>query len=498
MPVTYTELSQKSTSDKRRNVNDKIDASVRMFGMPHQLLAHNDPRIGTGTDLGRTYAETFILEAPSICIKPGIVRFLPGANDEERETYLNAILSDASGNSKDELMQVLNDPSTDNLQYYDHEGKYGSYMSGVNLLCHTMAALLGLDKVRVPWTERAVSFGMYDWKNYRLSDSFVSRDTDQEVEESDDNDENWVGRLISAVTGAAGSVANAIEKDDSYVQFYVDANVSFSESMSNSTQSSALESFTSTIEGMAKELSMIAGTAGVASDYESLVGDVSSSIEQYTASLSGNSSWMAGLLSRLGTGAKQVIQGGNFQIPEIYSNSSYDKSYSFTMTLATPYGNKLAWYINVGVPFCHLLGLALPLQLSANTYKSPFLLKCFSQGWFNCSLGIVDSISIEKGGDQSWSVYGLPNEVRVSISVKDLYSALSLPANRSQFIANSGMMEFLMVNCGIDITNQKLSTKWKVWVALLRDILQDKVTTTTYNIGSGIRDAIADKLLLFN
>lgn len=498
MPVTYTELSQKSTSDKRRNVNDKIDASVRMFGMPHQLLAHNDPRIGTGTDLGRTYAETFILEAPSICIKPGIVRFLPGANDEERETYLNAILSDASGNSKDELMQVLNDPSTDNLQYYDHEGKYGSYMSGVNLLCHTMAALLGLDKVRVPWTERAVSFGMYDWKNYRLSDSFVSRDTDQEVEESDDNDENWVGRLISAVTGAAGSVANAIEKDDSYVQFYVDANVSFSESMSNSTQSSALESFTSTIEGMAKELSMIAGTAGVASDYESLVGDVSSSIEQYTASLSGNSSWMAGLLSRLGTGAKQVIQGGNFQIPEIYSNSSYDKSYGFTMTLATPYGNKLAWYINVGVPFCHLLGLALPLQLSANTYKSPFLLKCFSQGWFNCSLGIVDSISIEKGGDQSWSVYGLPNEVRVSISIKDLYSALSLPANRSQFIANSGMMEFLMVNCGIDITNQKLSTKWKVWVALLRDILQDKVTTTTYNIGSGIRDAIADKLLLFN
>lgn len=498
MPVTYTELSQKSTSDKRRNVNDKIDASVRMFGMPHQLLAHNDPRIGTGTDLGRTYAETFILEAPSICIKPGIVRFLPGANDEERETYLNAILSDASGNSKDELMQVLNDPSTDNLQYYDHEGKYGSYMSGVNLLCHTMATLLGLDKVRVPWTERAVSFGMYDWKNYRLSDSFVSRDTDQEVEESDDNDENWVGRLISAVTGAAGSVANAIEKDDSYVQFYVDANASFSESMSNSTQSSALESFTSTIEGMAKELSMIAGTAGVASDYESLVGDVSSSIEQYTASLSGNSSWMAGLLSRLGTGAKQVIQGGNFQIPEIYSNSSYDKSYSFTMTLATPYGNKLAWYINIGVPFCHLLGLALPLQLSANTYKSPFLLKCFSQGWFNCSLGIVDSISIEKGGDQSWSVYGLPNEVRVSISIKDLYSALSLPANRSQFIANSGMMEFLMVNCGIDITNQKLSTKWKVWVALLRDILQDKVTTTTYNIGSGIRDAIADKLLLFN
>ena len=497
--VTYTELAQDSNSDKRKNVRNKIDASVRMFGMPHQLLEHNDPRLGTGTDLGRTYAETFIVEAPSICIKPGIVRFLPGANDDERETYLNAIIGDAGDSgARGELMDVLNDPSTDNLQYYDHEGKYGSYMSGVNLLCHTMAALLGLDNVRVPWTERAVSFKTYDWKNYRLSDAFVSRGTDQETEEDDDNDETWVSRLVSAVSGAAGSIADAIETDDQYVKIYVYANVSFSDSMSNSTKSSMLESFTATIEGMAKELSMIVGTAGMASDYEELVGDVSSSIEQYTASLSGNSSWMAGLLNRLGTGAKQVIQGGNFQIPEIYSNSSYDKNYSFTMTLATPYGNKLAWYINIGVPLCHLLGLALPLQLSANTYKSPFLLKCFSQGWFNCSLGIVDSISIDKGGDQSWNVYSLPNEVRVSISIKDLYSTLTLPANRSQFIANSGMMEFLMVNCGLDITNQKLSTKWKVWIALLSDMIQDKVTTTTYNIGSGIRDAIADKLLLFN
>lgn len=167
------------------------------------------------------------------------------------------------------------------------------------------------------------------------------------------------------------------------------------------------------------------------------------------------------------------------------------------MTLSTPYGSKLAWYINIGVVLCHILGLALPLQLSANTYKSPFLLKCFSQGWFNCSLGIIDSISIDKGGDQSWSIYGLPNEVKVSISIKDMYSALSLPANVTEFMRNSGMIEFLMVNCGIDITNQKLSNKYKVWATLLSDAITEEVSATVANKVTGLRDKITNRLMLY-
>ena len=483
---TYTELSERSNSSKRRTVQEKINASVRMFGMPHQLLEHNDPRLGVGLDLGRTYAETFIMEAPTICIKPGIVRYLPGASGGQRNEYLESIIRAADGRGSD-LEILLEDKNADNLQYYDHEGKYGSYMKGVNLLAHVMASLLGLENVRVPWAPKT-TFGRYDWKSYRLS-SLYSRDVEEDSA-MDDSDNNWLKSLASSIT-------EWVEENAQYIHFYLDANASFGETMSNASRASILETFTSQVEGLAKELSMIAGTAGRTDVYDELMGKMDSSVSSFVSTLSSTQTWMGDLFSRLGNGAKQIIQGGNFQIPEVYDDSSYDKNYSFSMTLATPYGNKLAWYINIGIVLCHILGMALPLQLSANTFKSPFLLKCFSQGWFNCSLGIIDNISLEKGGDQSWSIYGLPNEVRVSISIKDLYSTLSMPANRMQFIANSGMMEFLMVNCGLDITNQKISNQFKVWVQLFDGLIQDEVSTTIYNFGSGIRDAIADKLLLF-
>ena len=42
-------------------------------------------------------------------------------------------------------------------------------------------------------------------------------------------------------------------------------------------------------------------------------------------------------------------RGDSFISPEIYSDSSYSKSYSFSITLATPYGCKEAWYYNIYV-----------------------------------------------------------------------------------------------------------------------------------------------------
>lgn len=496
--TTYTYLSNKTSSAREKVISDKINASTRLFGMPHQLLAHCDPRLGTGSDLGRKYAETFIMESPSICIKPGIARFLPGANSRERESFLNAMLEDLSGRGMDKLRTALlgdDDEKEDVIQYYDHEGKYGSYMKGVNQLCHVMAELLGLGDVRVPWVENdSIPFKKYDWKNYRLSSVYG-----YSGESDDDDDTGWLERT-------ATKISDFLSEDDQYVQFYVDASASFNETISNSTTTSALETLTQTIEGYSKELSMIVGTVSGTGDWEKLAQDMVSSGDSYVQKFTGDTSGLLGdtiggtlgtIVNRLSSGAKQVIQGGNFEIPEIYNNSSYDKGYSFSMTLSTPYGSKLAWYINIGVVLCHLLGLALPLQLSANTYKSPFLLKCFSQGWFNCSLGIIDSISIDKGGDQSWSIYGLPNEVKVSISIKDMYSALSLPANVTEFMRNSGMIEFLMVNCGIDITNQKLSNKYKVWATLLSDAITEEVSATVANKVTGLRDKITNRLMLY-
>lgn len=493
MAISYDELRSKSRVTTEV-IEHKLDGSTRMIGMPHQLLAHNDPRLGIGSDLGRIYAEEFLVEAPTICIKPGVVRFLPGADSEDRTAFLDAMIVDGTngmGNS-DQILQILQDDDNDTLQYFDHEGRFGSYMKAVNMLAQNMAVLLGLDKVEVPWEKKKISFGNYDWTNYRIGSQYGYDSGENLLDDDLDEQEGWMAKLAS--------VADDWLADDGYIQLYVDASASYNESVSNSTRSSMLESFTGQFEDMAKEVGFVLGLgAGSTEVQEALSAGVSGVDAVVDKATQGANSGVGGILgtlmSRLSNGAKSVIQGGNFILPEIWDDSHYDKSgFSFSVTLATPYGGKLAWYINVGIGMCFILGFSIPLQLSANTYRSPMILKCYSPGWWNCSLGIVDSLGIDKGGDGDWNIYGLPNVVRMSLSVKELYSTLTLPSNVTDFISNNGMMEFLMTNCGIDVTNQKISTKWKVLVGTLNSSIQNYVSATATNVFQSIRDNIRSKL----
>lgn len=472
----------------------KINASTRMIGMPHQLLAHNDPRLSETTDLGKTFAETIILEAPIIAIKPGVSEFLPGKNDEEKHAYVNQFVDAASGSAKSALRK-LEDEESDSLHWFDHKPAYSDYMIGVNMICRAMAVLYGVDKIKVPWVKGNVTFGYYDWRYYKLGKQY-----EQSVSTSRNskNGQGWAASALQLIS----SMKSTIQDDDQYVHFYVDANASFSESANNATTQSLLSSFTDKIEGTAKELSMI-GAIGMGSEqFDSLVNDASGNIDNLiqstvdTLAPNGGVGGIGTLFKRLSSGAKQIIRGGNFVLPEHYSDSTYSKSYSFSLTLSTPYGHKLAHFLNIGVGLAHILGLFLPIQMSANTFKSPYLLKCFSPGWFNASLAIGDSMSITKGGDGGWAANGLPNEVKVDVSIKDLYSQMYLPHKVSDFIENSGMIEFLMVNCAVDITNQDLFLGSKIWISLLAGSVSDKVTAAPFQVKNALLNRVRNKFNL--
>jgi hypothetical protein len=279
------------------------------------------------------------------------------------------------------------------------------------------------------------------------------------------------------------SAGKSLMEDNEWVRFYVDSNTSFGESNSNSTTTSILESYTEKLEGVAKELDTISGMTGV--DVQELASSSASSVDSYIQEYATGDGAIATMLSRISGATKSIISGGNFLIPEIWSSSEYSKNYSFSITLSTPYGCPEAWFLNIGVPLMHILGLCLPQQLSANTYKSPYLVKCYSPGWFNCNLGIIDSVSIDKGADSSWNVGGLPNEVKVSLSVKDLYSTLSIPVEpyeKPATFLSTGMLEFLMVNCGVDITRQNISDRMKIWATVLSNNFTDRFTSKPYDI----------------
>lgn len=477
-------IAQAGGSRKKwNNIDKRINASNRMFGMPHQLLPHNDPRLTTGMDLGRVFAQTFLLEAPTVCIKPGIPKFLPGKTKSEKQAYFSSVLSASGGNSSD-LEAILTDETEDTIQLYEHKGAFKEYMASVNIMAQSMARFLGIDKVEVPWAN--CTFGNYNWMYYTL-----------QVQNGDEDSQSvswksWFRNIASDTFD--GSIS-----DDQYVRFYVDAGANYSSSINNSTTTSFLEQFTEKLESGAKELSVLAGLGmGDDSKLKEATEASATGIADFVSSTLGSlPAGIGTLFDRLASGASQIIKGGNYILPEIWNDSSYDKSsYSFSVILSTPYGHPLAWYLNCGVPLCFLLGLGTPRHLTANSYRSPFLLKCFSPGWWNCRLGIVDNIGIEQGSD-SWSAKGLSNEIKVSISIKDLYSNITIPRNMAEFMENPGMMEFLGTICGIDITEQALDLKFGLWVQLIENTIRNYVTSKPYEIKYAISESIQSKLKLF-
>ena len=472
--TNYNTVYNENTSNY---MEDAIDNSMRLFGLPHQFIDINDPRIGSKSNLGRCFAERLVMEAPVICLKPGLPDFLPGKSDEEKSNFISRIISAASGSAslKDIFDGIDNGDNDDAILYYSIKDQYNEMMAKVNVMCKMMAVFLGIADMKVPWASGNAKFGNYDWRYYSVKN--VYNDV------SFESKKNTNGSIATFIKDSLTTAGKSLMTDTQWLRFYVDSNSSFGESASNSTSTSILESYTEKLEGVAKELDTISGMTG--QDVGKLAEDAMSSVDSYIQeNVSGNGA-MATLLKRISGNTKQIISGGNFLVPEIWQNSEYSKSYSFTITLSTPYGCKESWFLNIGVPLMHILALCLPQQLTANTYKSPYLIKCYSKGWFNCNYGIIDSVSIEKGSDSSWSIGGLPNEVKVSLSVKDLYSTLSIPVLPYEDIStflNTGMLEFLMVNCGVDITSQNMDDKLKIWSTIIANNFTDRFTSKPYEV----------------
>ena len=207
-------------------------------------------------------------------------------------------------------------------------------------------------------------------------------------------------------------------------------------------------------------------------------------IEKFQSSLANSMSTIGGndegFFKSLFGRSSQIVNGSNLIFPEIWGDSAYNKSYSVTIDLKSPYGDKESIFLNVFVPMLHALALALPRQTSANTYAAPFLVKMFAKGWFSCEMGIIDSIQIEKGPEQSWSIDGLPTAMRVQLSVKDLYSNLMMaPSNKPfLFFANQGMMEFLGATCGVDLSRPNMELKLQIGMAIFLKKYTDIVPNT--------------------
>jgi hypothetical protein len=194
-----------------------------------------------------------------------------------------------------------------------------------------------------------------------------------------------------------------------------------------------------------------------------------------------------------------MINGNSVLFPEIYSNSDYSSNYNLKFNLISPYGDTESVYLNVWVPFFHLMALVCPRQVkgSANAYSSPFIVKSFSRGWYNCNMGIVESMGVERGDE--WNVNGLPTNLQVTLSIKDLYSDLMISKSTEPgtFLANQSLMDYLAVSAGVDISKPMLLKKMELITAIFKgsivqipDLIYEDMLQTLRNITDKLFKAV--------
>ena len=175
-------------------------------------------------------------------------------------------------------------------------------------------------------------------------------------------------------------------------------------------------------------------------------------------------------------------------------SSSYQKNYSITVDLRAPDGNKLSYYLNILVPLFHIMCLAIPKQGTANTYSAPFLVRCYYPGVFSCNLGIVESIQIDRPGNDTWTIDNLPNEMKVTINIKDLYSdmAMSPRGDVALFLSNSSLIEYIATNCGVNLVTPQLRKRVELILTAVKQAFsfEENLDVVSNKIWSGLDNLI--------
>lgn len=495
---------KKLVATKRNALASTIDGSMRMFGMPHQMTPQTDRRISKETDLGTVFTEHFIADAPVIYLKPGKSNFLPGMSNSEKRNIVNSIINSAKGDKKTSgLAAKLANMKDNDWRYFDFKEDYAAYVRNVNVLCRMCAVFLKIHKKEVPWQAGKATYGTYDWSGYTFETLYNDK-TKVSVKPAKDVDDkkestSLLDKVLTVVKDGTKKVKNTAKaavdnllSDDNFVRFYVDASVGFSESVSNTTSQSMVNSYIDSIESIGKELSFVSGATGL--DVNKVINSTSSTIDSTVNKVLSGDGAIGNFLKRLTGTGKQVLAGANFIAPDIWSGADYSKSYNFSITLSTPYGNIESWYLNICVPLIHLLALALPRQNTANTYNAPFLVRAYSPGWFSCDLGVIESMTITKApSGEAWSQKALPLDIKIDISIKELYTSLAIPEGGEfkLFFANTGLMNYLMINCGVDITKQSLDLKVTVFINIFKNIVGDAIDEATdslwYSFKSHVR-----------
>ena len=427
-----------------------------ILGCPHQFLPSADIRIdarankaatlplGSINSIGRVYSDRIIKNMPLLLMTAGTPSFMTQYSKEQKEIAITNLLS---GSQDYQLTSLL---TGSNGRYYSLRFAYTEYFHYVNTMLRTAAVFLGVQNYEVDGTK----LGSFNWLYYTTNPGEVT------YEYSDDDSPDTTQRDIFNHAGlktVLGSHAGAIA-------IYADCGNSTDDSFSNTTTQSQLSSALNSLSDTGREMNFLVGNVGSTlgltltklTGMEDLQNNQAALSEIIDHALGGNN-----VLSNILNKCQTILAGGRMLFPEIWADSSFSRSYSCKMKLISPAGDKLSVFLNILVPLYHLLAFVLPRQSIDQSYFSPFLVRAYSQGLFNVDMGIITDLSVSKGTEGEWTIFGVPTVAEISFSIKDMYDGMFMSATQGPFdlsvFNNISELDYIANSCGINLHDQEIA-----------------------------------------
>lgn len=418
MPFQFTQLT-----DRRRG-------SMDIYGLNN--IDEYQERSGNVDQYGRTFAKDIAANMPIIVVVPGIPRYMTkakqsffgyqGSSNSMKglwAPFWNDSLTDTEWKS---AFQSLLDGTHSSFDYYSLQVDTTGYFKFVNAHCRNSAQLAGIGD----FIFRGKKCRDFDWGSYNTA-------ADQDY------------NTFEEVIGLSGGVS-----------FAYDPLSAISDTIANSTAESQFASMLSGFSAKARELQFIAGQSGLASidtsDFEASISSVASSLGTDVVSRLG------GAFTRAADFLFNIAKGFNIRFPEVWSDSSHTRSYDIDMHFITPYATAFCKWRYVLVPFFHWFALAAPQAIqNMSIYSRPFLIRAYSRGYFNVELGIIESLTWKRFGEGDMiSADGVPTQIDVSVSFKDLYHVLTMGNNDGAtaiagYFNNTGLMDMIGTLSGVNM-----------------------------------------------
>lgn len=451
--------STKNGKIRSKDIKKITDNVCGIFGMPYQFDQFVDPELDEVGDkvnshVGRKYSQKILSVMPILFLTPGEPLFMGKGNGRwsDKTEVAGRIFRALHGEDDDEI--------DEDGRYYTFAQNFREYKKYANTALRSLAFFMGIQdmKVPVPGSTRDELLSQLDITHFMSND-------------------------FTKIFGA-----------HCVLPFYLDAETSISEDFSNDTTESMISQTANGFSQTAREIQFIMGSkdsGGLLKAMGSAVTDIGTNLASAAGDLS-DALVGKNLLSRITGELTTIVSGGKIIFPEIWSGSSYSKSYNINLKLRSPDPDPVSIFLNIYMPIVLLVSMAAPRQINgkSNSYESPFLVRATYKSIFNCDLGIIQSLSITKGGPDRWNVMGQPYTADVSITLKDLYSDMFI-SKMMGLVANTAQMDYLATMAGVNLNDYEFGRLMKLSAMILRDAPRDYVSDFWGGITSGLAQTAA-------